>query len=95
MFLEADNGFRPNANIFNPFATNDATIIGLLNTAAAAPASQQVADFQKVQAAGVQKARYVGVAVFNVGIAVNSSVTTPPDHGLYLGNELDTAPVSK
>jgi peptide/nickel transport system substrate-binding protein len=95
MFLEADNWFRPNANIYNPFATNDATVVRLLDTAAAAPASEQVADFQKVQAAAVQQAWYVGVAVFDVGIAVSPSVTTPPDHGLYLGNELDTTPVSK
>jgi peptide/nickel transport system substrate-binding protein len=94
MFLEADNWFRPNANPFNPFATNDATIMGLLNAAAAAPASEQVADFQKVQAAGVQQAWYVGVAVFDVGIAVSSSVTTPPERDFYLGNELDTTPVS-
>jgi hypothetical protein len=68
---------------------------GSVVAAAAAPASEQVSDFQKVQAAGVQQAWYVGVAVFNVGIAVSSSVTTPPDHGIYLGNELDTRPISK
>ena len=94
MYLEAVNFFDPTANIFNPFATSDPTIINLIKTATVAPAAQQDADFQQVQAAGVQQAWYVAVALIPVGLLHASGVNVPPINQGYYGNDTDVTPAS-
>jgi len=94
MYLQAINFFEPTANIFNPFATNDPTITGLIKTATQAPAAAQDAAFQKLQAAGVQQAWYVAVALIPVGLLHSSSVSVPPINQGYYGNDTDVTPAS-
>jgi hypothetical protein len=94
MYLEAVNFFDPTANIFNPFATSDPTILNLIKTATVAPAAQQDADFQQVQAAGVEQAWYVAVALIPVGLLHASSVSVPPIDQGYYGNDTDVTPAS-
>ena len=94
MYMEAVNFFEPTANIFNPFATDDPAITNLVKTATAAPAAQQIADFQQVQAAGVQQAWYVAVAPIPVGLLHSSNVTAPPINQGYYGNDTDVTPAS-
>jgi peptide/nickel transport system substrate-binding protein len=94
MYLQAINFFEPTSNVFNPFTTDDPTITGLLNTAISAPASQQVADFQKIQAAGVEDAWYVGVTLIPVGLLHSSSVNAPGIEQGYYGNDTDVTPGS-
>jgi hypothetical protein len=94
MYLQAINFFEPNTNVFNPFTTNDPTITGLLNTAISAPAAEQDADFQKVQAAGVEQAWYVGVTLIPVGLLHSSGVNAPGIDQGYYGNDTDVTTAS-
>jgi hypothetical protein len=93
MYMQAINFFEPIANIFNPFTTSDPTITSLLNTAITAPAAQQNADFQKVQAAGIEQAWYVGVTLIPVGLLHSSTVVAPGIDQGYYGNDTDVTPV--
>lgn len=94
MYLQAINFFEPNTNVFNPFTTNDPTITGLLSTAVSAPAAEQDADFQKVQAAGVEQAWYVGVTLIPVGLLHSSGVNAPGIDQGYYGNDTDVTSAS-
>jgi peptide/nickel transport system substrate-binding protein len=94
MYLEAINFFEPIANAYNPFATNDPQITGLITAATKAPAAQQDADFQKVQAAGVQQAWYVGVTLIPLGLLHSTGVHAPPINQGYYGNDTDLTPAS-
>ena len=94
MFLLAKNWFEPIANQFNPFATSDPAVLGMISSAAAAPTAAQDAAWQQVQAFGVKQAWYVGVATTALGAASGSGVTAPPENGSYIGNELDVTPAS-
>jgi len=94
MYLQAINFFEPSANIFNPFVTNDPAITSLINTAIAAPAAQQNADFEKVQAAGIQQAWYIAVTLIPVGLLHNSTVNAPGIHQGYYGNDTDVTSAS-
>ncbi|HEY1616012.1 MAG TPA: ABC transporter substrate-binding protein [Streptosporangiaceae bacterium] len=94
MYMEAINFFEPSANIFNPFATNDAQITGLISAAISAPAAQQNTDFQKIQAAGVQQAGYLAVTLIPVGLLHAAGVDAPPIDQGYYGNDTDVTPAS-
>ncbi len=94
MYLQAINFFEPNTNIFNPFATNDPTITGLLKTAITAPASTQNADFQKVQAAGIEQAWYIGVTLIPVGLLHGAGINAPGIDQGYYGNDTDVTSTS-
>jgi len=94
MYMEAINFFEPSANIFNPFATADPAMTGLIKAATLAPGPQQDADFQKVQAAGIEQAWYVAVTLIPVGLLHSSSVDAPPINQGYYGNDTDVTPVS-
>ena len=94
MYLQAVNWFEPDANLYNPFGTDDPAINQLISAATTAPAAEQDAAWQKVQAAGVQQAWYVGVAVFDIGIIHVSSINVPSLVGGYVGNPIDVTPSS-
>lgn len=94
MYMEAINFFEPAANIFNPFGTDNPAITGLIKAATLAPGPQQPADFQKVQAAGIEQAWYVAVTLIPVGLLHSSSVDAPPINQGYYGNDTDVTPVS-
>jgi peptide/nickel transport system substrate-binding protein len=94
MYLESVNFFQPSANIFNPFATNDPAITSLISAATVAPAAQQDADFEKVQAAGVAQAWYVAVTLIPIGLLHGTTVTVPGIAAGYYGNDTDVTPVS-
>ncbi len=74
MFLQAINWFEPTANMFNPFVTNDPAVLDLISHAAAAPADEQNAAWQAVQAYGVENAWYVGVAAADIGLVAGDDV---------------------
>jgi peptide/nickel transport system substrate-binding protein len=92
MYLQAINFFEPSANIFNPFVTNDPAVTALIDAAVSAPGSEQNADFQKVQAYGVQHAWYVAVTLIPVGLLHGSGVKVPPIYQGYYGNDTDVTP---
>lgn len=92
MYMEAINFFEPSANIFNPFATSDPAITGLIDQAIAAPAAEQDADFRKIQDAGVRQAWYLAVTLIPVGLLHATSVHAPPIKAGYYGNDTDVTP---
>lgn len=94
MYLEEVNFFEPTANVFNPFGTDDPAITSLIKTATTAPAAQQNADFEDIQAAGVQQAWYVAVALIPVGLLHSTSINAPPINQGYYGNDTDVTPGS-
>jgi peptide/nickel transport system substrate-binding protein len=94
MYLQAINFFEPGANVFNPFSTDDPAVNALISTAIIAPAAQQNADWQKVQAYGVRQAWYVAVALIPVGLLHTSSINAPGIYQGYFGNDTDVAPAS-
>jgi peptide/nickel transport system substrate-binding protein len=94
MYLQAINFFEPNANVFNPFATNDPAVNALISTASTAPAAQQDAAWQKVQAYGVQQAWYVAVTLIPIGLLHTSSINAPGIYQGYYGNDTDVTPAS-
>ncbi len=94
MYLQAINFFEPITNVYNPFTTNDPTMTALLDTAITAPAAQQDTDFEKLQAAGIEQAWYVGVTLIPVGLLHSNSVNAPGIDGGYYGNDTDVTPAS-
>jgi hypothetical protein len=64
----------------------------LAHTAVTAPAAQQDTDFQKVRAAGVEQAWYVGVTLIPVGLLHSSTVRAPGIDQGYYGNDTDVTP---
>jgi peptide/nickel transport system substrate-binding protein len=94
MFMEAVNWFLPYANPFNPFASSDPAMTSLLAKASAETGAAQTADFQAVQAEGVEQAWYIGVAVADSAVILGPGITAPTAQGLYFGNELDVAPAA-
>ncbi len=93
MYLQAINFFEPSANIYNPFATNDPAVNALISTAITAPAAQQDAAWQQVQAYGVQHAWYVAVTLIPVGLLHTSEINAPGIYQGYFGNDTDVTPV--
>jgi len=94
MYLEAVNWFEPVANIYNPFATDEPSILDTLKHAESVPAAQQNAVFEQAQAIGVKQAWYVGVALVDAGIIHSNSVEVPKPTGGYIFNIDDIAPAS-
>ncbi|MGH3263672.1 MAG: ABC transporter substrate-binding protein [Trebonia sp.] len=91
LFMESVNWFLPYPNPFNPFGTSDPVMTGLLAKAGTETGATQTADYQAVQAEGVQQAWYVGIAVLSVAVINGPGITSPSARGLYFGNELDVA----
>jgi peptide/nickel transport system substrate-binding protein len=94
MYLEAINWFAPIKNIYNPLVSSDPAITNLVSAAETAPAAKQIIDWQKVEAAGVKQAWYVGIAVVDVGWQYSDAVSVPKDTRLYRPNDIDITPRS-
>jgi peptide/nickel transport system substrate-binding protein len=94
MFMESVNWFLPYGNPFNPFASSDPVMTSLLAKAGAETGAQQTADYEAVQAEGVQQAWYIGIAVESIAVINGTGITSPPAQDLYFGNVLDIQPAA-
>ena len=55
-------------------------------------AAEQDVDWQKVEAAGIKQAWYVGIAVVDIGWQYSRTVAVPKNLRLYQPNDIDITP---
>jgi peptide/nickel transport system substrate-binding protein len=92
MGLMALNWFVPNANQYNPFATNDPKVKTLLATAQNATGGKQTKGYQAVEDYGVENAWWVGIGYLKVGYVDSKSISVPGARYGYQGNADDVTP---